>query len=108
MVKVLMALLFRKSLEDDPNKLNVEHIRYFESDTFSKLTHVILPWNNIMDEGTEILAEILSTNRSVQYLDLTGNNISDAGARHLGRTLRCNTTLQGDVPGEIQKHCLLC
>ena len=57
------------------------------SSTNSMLKALGLGSNGITDDGVESLAEMLKTNRTVTWLALAGNKISDYGAQLLVHTL---------------------
>ena len=60
------------------------------------LKQVSLEWNNIgvVDQGIEVLADVMSSNRTVVSLDLRNNRIGPEGAVALAGMIRSNSTLQ--------------
>ena len=55
----------------------------------------------ISGSGAESLARVLAANKSLEYLDLSINNISDTGAAQLSNALRVNNSLESlDVGGD--------
>ncbi|CAF3298106.1 unnamed protein product [Rotaria sp. Silwood2] len=60
------------------------------------LQHLYLGQNNITDEGLKYLCDMLKTNRTLSWLWLTGNEISNQGVKLLSNTLvDYNMTLEG-------------
>ena len=60
----------------------------------STLLTVVLPNNNIGNEGLIALAETLKSNSTLQKLELVNNYIEDKGATAMAEALNCNSTLQ--------------
>ena len=48
---------------------------------------MLLPDNNIGDEGTKAIGEALKVNTSLTHIDLCENNIGDEGKRAIGEDL---------------------
>jgi Ran GTPase-activating protein (RanGAP) involved in mRNA processing and transport len=53
-----------------------------------------LPNNKAGDLGAKAIAQALSTNKSLRYLDFAYNNINDDGLSRIAESLNINTTLQ--------------
>lgn len=62
--------------------------------TQDSLEHISLEWNQICGTGGEYFAEALKSNRSVIYLDLRNNNITSDAAIALAETMATNKTLR--------------
>jgi hypothetical protein len=59
----------------------------------TSLTYLDLSKNEISDAGATSIAEALKSNTSLTNLDLSGNQISDAGAIPIAEALKSNTSL---------------
>jgi Ran GTPase-activating protein (RanGAP) involved in mRNA processing and transport len=57
--------------------------------------------NELGDAGGEAIAQALSCNRSLKFLDLDANSLGDVAARAMARVLETNSTLQ-----ELDLACL--
>ncbi|XP_072307423.1 leucine-rich repeat-containing protein 34 [Eucyclogobius newberryi] len=57
------------------------------------VTALDLSYNNITDKGVKHLAELLQGENSLRSLDLTFNDIGESGAQLLSQSLQSNTTL---------------
>jgi hypothetical protein len=60
----------------------------------SNITLIDLSYNEISDAGAAHLAEVLKCNSTLQSLDLSGNKIHDEGAEQLAEALEHNNTLK--------------
>ena len=53
-----------------------------------------LAWNGLGERGAEAVGEVLSQNRTLQFLDLSSNRILQEGAAKIAEGLRSNPTLR--------------
>ncbi|XP_045460099.1 leucine-rich repeat-containing protein 71-like [Harmonia axyridis] len=61
------------------------------------LVHLNLSNNNIGDAGASVLADVLRVNRILISLNVAANNITDEGAKHILRSLRLFSLNQDEI-----------
>lgn len=59
----------------------------------STLRNLILPNNRFVDKDAAALADALSSSKDIRKVDLSGNDISDVGAKSLEACLESNSSL---------------
>ncbi|CAK8996797.1 LRR and CARD domains-containing protein 3) (Nucleotide-binding oligomerization domain protein 3) [Durusdinium trenchii] len=57
------------------------------------LTYIDLSWNEVTDVGVQVIAESLKTNRTLTYIDLSWNKVTDVGVQALANALSVNNVL---------------
>uniref|UniRef100_H2XUT3 Leucine-rich repeat-containing protein 71 n=1 Tax=Ciona intestinalis TaxID=7719 RepID=H2XUT3_CIOIN len=100
-LKILSSLLPSlpsiKSLVLDGNPIPGSEPYYLVMGEDSPIQHLSLRNNQITDQGAEMIGKALGTtftqNRCLATLNLSFNNISDAGAKHIAQGIRMNRVL---------------